>query len=55
MSHHCETPETRDWSEFTGRLVSFTGDPGGNDHGTALTDWKHGIMDHGLSTVTLNT
>ena len=55
LQHHCETDEERDWNGFTGRLVSYTGNPGGNDHGTQILDWKHGIMNHALSTVTLST
>ena len=33
LSHHCETDEDRDWDALKGRLLSFTGEPGGNDHG----------------------
>ena len=33
LSHHCETDEDRDWDAFKGRLLSFTGEPGGNNHG----------------------
>ena len=33
LSHHCETNEDRDWDALKGRLLSFTGEPGGNNHG----------------------
>ena len=51
LSHHCETDEMRDWDLLKGRLVSWTGLPGGNEHGTEITDWKHGLYKHGLSKI----
>ena len=53
LSHHCETDEERDWDNFKGRLLSWTGLPGGNDNGTSLADWKHGLHNHGLAKVEL--
>jgi hypothetical protein len=55
LSHHCETDEDRDWDALKGRLLSWTGEPGGNNHGVQILDWKHGIMNHALSTVALST
>ena len=55
LSHHCETDEVRVWNDFQGRLVSYTGECGGNDHGVDLTDWKHGIGNHALSKIELCT
>ena len=53
LSHHCETDEQRDWNDLKGRLVSWSGQPGGNDHGTSITNWKHGDYQHALSKVSL--
>ena len=55
LSHHCETDEDRDWDALKGRVLSYTGEPGGNDGGVQITDWKHGIHNHALSTVGLST
>ena len=53
MSHHCETDEQRDWEQLKGRLVQWTGQPGGNFHGTSVSNWKHGDYQHALSKVAL--
>jgi hypothetical protein len=55
LSHHCETDEERLWDDFEGRLVSYTGESGGNHNAVAITDWKSGHMQHALSTVKLCT
>lgn len=55
LSHHCETDSERTWDDFRGRLLEWTGDPGGNQHGNQILDWKHGIHNHALSTVTLSS
>ena len=34
LSHHVETDEERVWDDFRGRILSWTGLPGGNDDGT---------------------
>ena len=50
-----ETDEERDWDGLKGPLLSWTGEPGGNDNGTSLSTWKHGIHNHGLSKAGLTT
>ena len=55
LAHHVETDEDRDWDGLKGRLLSWTGEAGGNDNGVSLSNWKHGIYNHALSKVELTT
>ena len=36
LSHHCESDEERVWGDFAGRLVSYTGESGGNHNGVPI-------------------